>query len=118
MTSISCENIKVSFGVDTILENVTFSLNDGDRLGIVGVNGAGKTTLFRAITGEYSREEGNVYISKDKTIGVLGQMLHFNEDNELLPEMLELFPELLKQENELEHLRVLADEGDSAASER
>ena len=118
MTSISCENIKVSFGVDTILENVTFSLNDGDRLGIVGVNGAGKTTLFRAITGEYSREEGNVYISKDKTIGVLGQMLHFNEDNELLPEMLELFPELLKQENELEHLRVLADEGDSVASER
>ena len=118
MTSISCENIKVSFGVDTIIENVSFSLNDGDRLGIVGVNGAGKTTLFRAITGEYTREDGNVYISKDKTVGVLGQMLNFNEDNELLSEMFELFSQLLKQEKELEQLRLSADAGDSVASER
>ena len=75
-------------------------IKKNESVAFIGPSGAGKTTLFRAITGEYSREEGNVYISKDKTVGVLGQMLHFNENNELLPEMLALFPELLKQEKE------------------
>ena len=57
MISISCENISMSFGSDEIIKRVSFALNDGDKLGIVGVNGAGKTTLFRIITGEYIQTE-------------------------------------------------------------
>ena len=88
MTSISCENIKVSFGVDTILENVSFSLNDGDRLGIVGVNGAGKTTLFKIITGEYTQTDGSVYIAKNKKIGILSQEEEFDEQGTVYGEMI------------------------------
>ena len=60
MISISCDNLKLSFGIDVILESVSFSLNEGDKLGIVGVNGAGKSTLFRLITGEYQPDSGAI----------------------------------------------------------
>ena len=73
MISISCENINMTFGSEEILKKVSFALNDGDKLGIVGVNGAGKTTLFKIITGEYIQTEGNIYIAKEKTLGILAQ---------------------------------------------
>ena len=48
MIAISCEDISISFGAETILENVSFSINDGDKLGIVGVNGAENPLLSRS----------------------------------------------------------------------
>ena len=53
MASIATNNLAYRIGVNTILENVTFTLEDGDRLGIVGVNGSGKSTLMRLLAGEY-----------------------------------------------------------------
>ena len=52
MTAISLGDVSLEFGTDVILENISFSLNEGDKLGVVGVNGAGKSTLFRLIVGE------------------------------------------------------------------
>ena len=66
MIAIGCENISLSYGIDVILDKVTFSINEGERLGIVGVNGAGKTTLIRILMGETYADEGNVYIAKNK----------------------------------------------------
>ena len=57
----------------TLLDKVSFSLAENDKVGIVGINGAGKSTLFRIITGELEPDEGNIYISKDKKIGILRQ---------------------------------------------
>ena len=54
MTVISVSSLSLSFGEVDILKNVSFSLNEGDKLGIVGVNGAGKTSLFRVISGVYT----------------------------------------------------------------
>ena len=65
MISISCENLSLSFGTDLLFENLSFSLNDGDKLGIVGVNGAGKSTLFRMIAGVCEPDTGNIYISRE-----------------------------------------------------
>ena len=53
MIILSCNNLNKSFGVDSILENASFTINEGDKVGIVGVNGTGKTTLFKIISGEY-----------------------------------------------------------------
>ena len=51
MIILSCNNLNKSFGVDSILENVSFTINEGDKVVIVGVNGTGKTTLFKIISG-------------------------------------------------------------------
>lgn len=101
MISISCDNLSLSFGIDTILESVSFSLNDGDKLGIVGVNGAGKSTLFRLITGEYQQNSGAVYIAKDKTIGLLEQNTGLVSEKSVYEEMLSSFPTLTKMEQRI-----------------
>jgi len=118
MISVSLDNIGLSFGVDTVLEGITFSINEGDRLGIVGVNGAGKSTLIKIITGEYTPDSGSVYISKDKEVGVLEQGLGFESENTVLNEALASFGRLLEDEKKLEELRRETLGGDSAAIER
>ena len=84
MIALSTQDIRLSFGMDVILDDVSFAINDGDRLGIIGVNGAGKTSLFRVITGEYTPDSGAVYIQKGHTVGVLEQ----NADLTALPKNL------------------------------
>ena len=104
MISISCDNLSLSFGIDTILESVSFSLNDGDKLGIVGVNGAGKSTLFRLITGEYHADSGAVYVAKDKTVGLLEQNTGLQSDRSVYEEMLLSFPALRRMEDRIASL--------------
>ena len=101
MISISCDHLSLSFGVDVILEDVSFSLNDGDKLGIVGVNGAGKSTLFKLITGEYRQDTGSVYIARDKTVGFLEQNTGLVSDKTIFEEMLLSFPRLRALEEKM-----------------
>ena len=58
MIVLSAKDIGKTYGVDTIIENVSFHINQGDRVGIVGANGAGKTTLLNILTGELSHDSG------------------------------------------------------------
>ncbi len=110
MIVLNVENLSLSFGTKPILQGVTFSLDEGDRLGIIGVNGCGKSTLFRLILGEYEPDEGNIYISKSKTVGVLRQDDAFcdfsdeNGDASALEVMIRSFPELLAMEGRLKAL--------------
>ena len=64
MIALSVSDISLTFGTDTVLSGVSFAVNDGDRVGVIGVNGAGKTSLFKIITGEYEPDTGAVYIQK------------------------------------------------------
>ena len=105
MISLSVSDLSVSFGATETLKNISFSVNDGDRVGIIGVNGAGKTSLFRAITGEYTPTTGAVYVQKGLKIGVLEQ----NPDLTSLPGgascleyMYTAFPELLDLEGQID----------------
>ena len=84
MLAISLDGVGLSFGADDILENISFGINEGDRVGIIGTNGAGKTSLFKIISGDYSPSAGSVYIQKGKTVGMLEQ----NPDLTGLPENL------------------------------
>ena len=81
MIALSVSDLTLSFGVDVILKNISFSVNDGDRVGVIGVNGAGKTSLFRIIEGKYRPDSGAVYLQKGHTLGVLEQ----NPDLTALP---------------------------------
>ena len=113
MIALSTQDIRLSFGTDVILDDVSFAINDGDKLGIIGVNGAGKTSLFRVITGEYTADSGAVYIQKGHTIGYLEQ----NADLSALPQnltcleyMYTAHPSLLELEEEiLRTEKLLAD---------
>lgn len=109
MTAISITGLSLSFGVTPVLQDISFSLEETDRLGIIGVNGCGKSTLFRLILGEHTPDSGNIYIAKGKTVGVLTQDGAFTEatlpngkraDTPLL-QMYTAFPRLLRMEERL-----------------
>ena len=78
MISISTSDLAFRVGTREIIADVSFSLEEGDRLAIVGVNGSGKSTLLKMLCGEYEPDEGNVFIAKDKTVGMLHQDDAFN----------------------------------------
>lgn len=120
MIALSASEINLSFGTDVILDNISFAINDGDRLGIIGVNGAGKTSLFKIITGEYTPDSGAVYIQKGHSVGILEQ----NPDLSSLPGeitcieyMYTAYPTLLSLEKEITKTEILlsgaAERGDS-----
>ena len=87
MTVLSASGLTLSFGDEVIFSDVSFSVNEGDRLGIIGSNGAGKTSLFRVLLGEYEADRGNVYLAAEKTVGYLSQntalAAHSSEDTPL-----------------------------------
>lgn len=87
MIAIGCDKLSLSYGTDVILDNVTFSINDGDKVGVVGVNGAGKTTLFRLIYGETELDSGSVFRCKGKSIGYLKQNIEYSSERTLYSEL-------------------------------
>lgn len=117
MICLNVDDLSLSFGVKKILEGVTFSLDEGDKLGIIGANGCGKSTLFKLILGEYEPDGGNVYISKNKTVGILRQDDAFRDisgeegDATSLEVMLRSFPELIEAEKKLSALEATLNSG-------
>ena len=78
MITVSATSLTKSYGVTPIIKNVSFHLNDGEKLGVVGINGAGKTTLLNIISGEVDPDEGDVFISSEKKVGYLRQRNNFS----------------------------------------
>ncbi len=114
MICLSVEKLSLEFGDEVLLDNISFSINDGDRLGIVGSNGAGKSTLFKLITGEYTPTSGRVYVDRQKKVGVLKQNACTDTDNNIYDEVLNhAFSHLIKAEKELEDLHKRIEAGES-----
>jgi len=106
MIILACNNINKSFGIDTILENISFTVNEGDKVGIIGVNGTGKTTLFKILYGEYGYDSGEIYTSKNIEIAYLQQNTNFQSSNNILEEVLEVFSHLMKMEEYIRDLEL------------
>ncbi|HHY91088.1 MAG TPA: ABC-F type ribosomal protection protein [Clostridiales bacterium] len=104
MIVLSCNQIQKSFGVDTILENISFTVNAGERIGIIGANGSGKSTLLKIIAGILPHDKGEIYISKNTSIGYLEQTPLFSSENTVWDEALRVFENLLALEKELRQL--------------
>ena len=104
MIALSTQDITLEFGGEVILSEVSFAINDGDRLGIIGVNGAGKSSLFKIITGEYAPTSGAVYVQKGHTVGMLSQnadLTALPRDTSCLEYMYTAHPELIALEGEI-----------------
>lgn len=110
MIVLSCKDIHKSFGIDVILENVTFNISEGEKVGLIGPNGAGKSTLFKIITNQLDYDSGELFIEKNKTSGYLAQNLSLNFSNTIYDELLTVFEDLVNLENKLEKLEALMNE--------
>ncbi len=100
---ISVNGLSIHFTGDYIFNDVSFKINDRDRIGLVGKNGAGKTTLLRIIAGLQEPENGNIVKTAGSTIGYLQQELIINTDNTICDEAKLAFREVneLKQKIEI-----------------
>ena len=123
MIVLTTESLSLSFGTKKVLCDVSFSLDESDRLGVIGVNGSGKSTLFKLILGELTADSGNVYISKEKSIGILKQddaVEAFSADEQKMSAievMYNSFPHLLRMEKKLSELEEILNFGDHNTSE-
>ncbi len=98
---LSCKDIKIEFGANTVLENVTFLVEEGEKTALVGVNGAGKTTLLKIITGELAQSSGEITVKKDTKLGYLAQMKDLEQENTITEELLSVFSELVETETRM-----------------
>lgn len=110
MIVLSCKDIQKSYGIDVILENVTFNINDGEKVGLIGPNGAGKSTLFKIITRQLEYDTGDLYLDKNKSIGYLAQHLSLDSANTIYGELITVFEDLINLENKIERLEELMNE--------
>lgn len=107
MVILSCRELNKSYGIDSILEDISFNINEGDKVGLVGLNGAGKTTLFKILSGQLDYDKGNIYVAKSKLVGHLKQIPDFESDSTIYEEALNVFKELIEKEKTLRNLESL-----------
>ena len=116
MIALTCDKVSLAFGVKSVLENISFSVQAGEKLGIVGVNGAGKSTLFSVIIGESEPDSGSVYTAKGLSLGYLAQNAVVESDRTLYEEMLDARRDMIEMEEILASLREKAEAGDEQAA--
>ena len=104
MALITVQGLKMEFGEQLLFDGMSFEIQEGDRVGLIGVNGAGKTTLFKLLTGEYYPTDGTVVVNKNVTIGYMEQHVCRNLDRSAYDEVMTVFSELIGMEKELEEL--------------
>ena len=104
MQILNVQQLKKEFGDDILFEDVSFSLNDNDRLALIGPNGNGKSTLIKIILNEVDKTSGEVVLAKGTTIGYLSQDVITNLDNNLYDEVESVFSSLIEQEKKLKEM--------------
>ena len=81
---LDIQNLSKSFGTQTLFHNISFSISEGQRVGLIAKNGTGKSTLLSILTGKESQDEGNIIFKRDLSVGFLEQSPHFNPDDTVL----------------------------------
>ncbi|HLG75275.1 MAG TPA: ATP-binding cassette domain-containing protein, partial [Ktedonobacteraceae bacterium] len=104
MPVLSVSHLGKSFGAQRIFADVSFKIEEHDRIGLVGPNGAGKSTLLDILAGYEEAEEGAVSLARNARIGYLTQDVDFQPENTLREEMLTVFDQVRAWERELDAL--------------
>ncbi len=104
---IGLQNVTFEFGARVIVEDATWHIQPGDRIGLVGYNGTGKSTLLKVLVGEYQPSKGTVEKGKETTIGYLHQdLLSFDTNDNITEVALTAFERIRALENEIEALGI------------
>ena len=101
---IGINNLSVEFAAKPLFNDISFSINDNDRLALVGKNGAGKTTLLKIIAGEQRPSSGNVALPNGIKIGYLPQEMKPVDDTSIFEETKKAYKERIHLENKLQRL--------------
>lgn len=101
---LSCANICKSFGTDIILSNISFHINEHEKVAIVGANGAGKSTLFKIIMGLHTPDSGEVVFSRGKTIGYLAQHQDLNSNLTIYDELLAMKQDIIDLDRQIRQM--------------
>ena len=104
---LNISNLSISFQGEFLFSDVTFMLNGGNRVGIIGKNGAGKSTLLKILSGELSPDTGTISTDKDTKIGYLKQDIDFIQGRSVLQEAYQAFDEIIKIEKEIDSINEL-----------
>jgi ATP-binding cassette subfamily F protein 3 len=104
MIDISCSNLKKSYVSDLILSDVNFTINESEKVALVGLNGSGKTTLLKIITSELEYDSGSIYINSSKKVGYLKQSIIADESLSVYDATIEVFKDLISLENQIRKL--------------
>lgn len=103
---VSIENITVEFGGFTLLNDISFVLNNNERIALAGKNGAGKSTLLKLVAGIQQPTKGNISYPRDVTIGYLPQQMKLDNSRTVKEEASLAFDHLKKMEKELDYLHL------------
>ena len=101
---LACQKIEKAFGGKSVLNNVNFLINEGEKAAVIGINGAGKTTLFKIITGEYEADHGEVIFQKGSTYGYLSQVIDVSSHRSIYEEMLDAKKDIIEMEKKIRQL--------------
>lgn len=101
---LNIHNLTVSFSGENLFEGITFRLNAGDRVGLIGKNGAGKSTMLKVLSGEIAPDGGSIATEKNLRIGFLKQDLDFESGKTVLDETYQAFTEIKAIEKQLDHI--------------
>ena len=105
MVDISVKNLTKFFTIgDNILENLSFEVQEGECLVILGRNGCGKTTLFKILTGEMDYDDGEVYVNPNKRLGLISQIPVFPEGYTVEDVLRSAFEDLMNIRRKMEKL--------------
>ena len=103
---LSCNHINKAFGTDQILSDVSFHIEDQEKAAIVGINGAGKSTLLKIIVGELAADQGEVVLSKGKTLGYLAQHQDLDSSRSIYEELKEVKRPIIEMEQQIRSLEL------------
>lgn len=104
---LACNHIHKSFITDVILDDVTFHIEEKEKIALIGMNGTGKTTLFRIISNQLEADSGQIIKGKNCTIGYLPQHVSIHSDKTVYDELLTVFDHLIEMEEELRQMEKL-----------
>ena len=112
MIDISVKNLKKFFVIgENLLEDVSFEIQEGERVAILGRNGCGKTTLFKILTGEMEYDDGQVYVNPQKRLGLISQIPVFPAGYTVEDVLRSAYRELYNIRNRMEKLETEMSEG-------
>ena len=121
MNLFSLSDVGMEFGERTLFQNVSFTIGETDKIGLIGSNGTGKTTLFKILLGKMRATTGNVFQNKQTVIGYLEQHTNLTSDKTVLEEVLSVYDDVIAIEEELSEIarKIEAKEGElSVLTER
>ncbi|MEE1196168.1 MAG: ABC-F type ribosomal protection protein [Lachnospiraceae bacterium] len=103
---LNCYNISKAFGTNEILKNASFHIEEREKAALIGPNGAGKSTFLKIIMNQMSPDEGEITLSRDKTIGYLAQHQELDVDGTIFDELMKAKAGILEMEQKIRKLEL------------